>query len=66
MREFSFEREAIRDNKTSSKRDPMNQPSQQSEVNLHAIDYWQVIKNRYGVILLTFLLVFMTDRKSVV
>ncbi|WP_367870163.1 GumC family protein [Luteolibacter sp. Populi] len=38
----------------------MNQPSQQSEANLHAIDYWQVIKNRYGVILLTFLLVFMT------
>ncbi|QJE96151.1 GumC family protein [Luteolibacter luteus] len=32
----------------------------QSEANLHAIDYWQVIKNRYGVILLTFLLVFMT------
>ncbi|MGJ8695441.1 MAG: GumC family protein [Verrucomicrobiaceae bacterium] len=26
----------------------------------HSIDYWQVIKNRYGVILLTFLLVFMT------
>jgi polysaccharide biosynthesis transport protein len=25
-----------------------------------SIDYWQVIKNRYGVILLTFLLVFMT------
>jgi len=38
----------------------MNPPSQQSEANLHAIDYWQVIKNRYGVILLTFLLVFMT------
>ncbi len=38
----------------------MNQPSQQSEANLHAVDYWQVIKNRYGVILLTFLLVFMT------
>ena len=31
-----------------------------SEVALHAIDYWQVIKNRYGIILLTFLLVFMT------
>lgn len=29
----------------------------QSEVS---IDYWQVIKNRYGVILLTFLLVFLT------
>ena len=25
-----------------------------------SIDYWQVVKNRYGVILLTFLLVFMT------
>jgi len=38
------------------------QPSspQQSEASLHAIDYWQVIKNRYGVILLTLLLVFMT------
>ncbi|MFT3990522.1 MAG: polysaccharide biosynthesis tyrosine autokinase [Luteolibacter sp.] len=33
---------------------------QQSEATLHAIDYWQVIKNRYGVILLTLLLVFMT------
>ena len=32
----------------------------QSEATLHAIDYWQVIKNRYGVILLTLLLVFMT------
>lgn len=37
-------------------------PSQStpSEAALHAVDYWQVIKNRYGVILLTFLLVFMT------
>jgi succinoglycan biosynthesis transport protein ExoP len=34
--------------------------SQQSEAALHAVDYWQVIKNRYGVILLTLLLVFMT------
>jgi len=25
-----------------------------------SIDYWQIVKNRYGVILLTFLLVFMT------
>jgi len=33
---------------------------QQSEATLHAVDYWQVIKNRYGVILLTLLLVFMT------
>ncbi|MCX6874225.1 MAG: polysaccharide biosynthesis tyrosine autokinase [Verrucomicrobia bacterium] len=33
---------------------------QQSEAALRAVDYWQVIKNRYGVILLTLLLVFMT------
>lgn len=39
----------------------MNTSNQQSnEVSLHAIDYWQVIKNRYGIILLTLLLVFMT------
>ena len=25
-----------------------------------SVDYWQVVKNRYGVIVLTFLLVFMT------
>ncbi len=25
-----------------------------------SLDYWQILKNRYGVILLTFLLVFMT------
>ena len=31
-----------------------------NEATLHAVDYWQVIKNRYGVILLTLLLVFMT------
>ncbi|MEM6911623.1 MAG: polysaccharide biosynthesis tyrosine autokinase [Verrucomicrobiota bacterium] len=31
-----------------------------SDNNLQAVEYWQVIKNRYGVILLTFLLVFMT------
>jgi capsular exopolysaccharide synthesis family protein len=30
------------------------------ETTLHAMDYWQVVKNRYGVILLTLLLVFMT------
>ena len=35
----------------------MNQPS---EARLHALDYWQVICNRYGVILLSFFLVFMT------
>jgi len=37
-----------------------NPSNQSSEAALHAVDYWQVIKNRYGVILLTFLLVFMT------
>ncbi len=39
----------------------MNSPSpQQNEAALHAVDYWQVVKNRYGIILLTLLLVFMT------
>lgn len=38
----------------------MNPSQQQNEVTLHAVDYWQVVKNRYGVILLTLLLVFMT------
>ena len=38
----------------------MNPSLQQNEASLHAVDYWQVIKNRYGVILLTLLLVFMT------
>lgn len=38
----------------------MNSSQQQNEASLHAVDYWQVIKNRYGVILLTLLLVFMT------
>ena len=38
----------------------MNLQEQQNEVSLHAVDYWQVIKNRYGIILLTFALVFMT------
>ncbi|TAE93151.1 MAG: polysaccharide biosynthesis tyrosine autokinase [Verrucomicrobia bacterium] len=38
----------------------MQSPSSQSEATLHAVDYWQVIKNRYGVILMTLLLVFMT------
>ena len=33
---------------------------QQNETMLHAVDYWQVIKNRYGIILLSLLLVFMT------
>ncbi len=31
-----------------------------SEANLHAIDYWQVLKNRYGMIILTFILVLLT------
>jgi capsular exopolysaccharide synthesis family protein len=34
--------------------------AQQNEAMLHAVDYWQVIKNRYGIILLSLLLVFMT------
>jgi len=34
--------------------------SPNSEASLHAVDYWQVIRNRYGIILLAFLLVFMT------
>ena len=39
----------------------MSENSQNSnEANLHAIDYWQVLRNRYGIILLTFLLVFLT------
>lgn len=38
----------------------MNPTQQQNETSLHAVDYWQVVKNRYGVILLTLLLVFMT------
>ena len=38
----------------------MNPSPQQNEASLHAVDYWQVVKNRYGVILLTLLLVFMT------
>lgn len=37
-----------------------NNNSNLGEATLHAMDYWQVIKNRYGVILLTLLLVFMT------
>ena len=38
----------------------MNSSPQQNETSLRVVDYWQVIKNRYGVILLTLLLVFMT------
>lgn len=38
----------------------MNPSQEQNEASLHAVDYWQVIKNRYGVIVLTLLLVFMT------
>jgi len=37
-----------------------NQNNNQNEANLHAIDYWQVLKNRYGIILITFILVFLT------
>lgn len=37
-----------------------NPQNNSSEASLHAFDYWQVLKNRYGVILLTFLLIFMT------
>lgn len=36
-----------------------NKALENSEIT-GGIDYWQVLKNRYGVILLTFLLVFMT------
>jgi len=38
----------------------MNIQPTNNEASLHAVDYWQVIKNRYGVILMTLLLVFMT------
>jgi polysaccharide biosynthesis transport protein len=38
----------------------MQQQTSNNEAALHAVDYWQVIKNRYGVILMTLLLVFMT------
>lgn len=37
-----------------------NSSHQQNEAALHAVDYWQVVKNRYGIILLTLLMVFMT------
>ena len=36
------------------------QNTNQSEAAQQAIDYWQILKNRYGVLLLTFLLVFLT------
>ena len=39
---------------------PPQHSTQQNEAALHAVDYWQVIRNRYGIILLTLLLVFMT------
>lgn len=38
----------------------MNETQPASEAKLHAMDYWQVLRNRYGVILLAFFLVFMT------
>ena len=37
-----------------------NSREDNKEIKLHALDYWQVIRNRYGVILLAFFLVFMT------
>lgn len=36
------------------------QTPQQNEAALHVVDYWQVIKNRYWIILLTLFLVFLT------
>lgn len=38
----------------------MNFSQQQNDSALNVVDYWQVVKNRYGIILLTLLLVFMT------
>lgn len=38
----------------------MQSSPSQSEASLHAVDYWQVIKNRWGIILITLFLVFMT------
>ncbi|MBK1832968.1 GumC family protein [Roseibacillus ishigakijimensis] len=39
----------------------MSHPSENTnEASLHAVDYWQVLRNRYGIILLTFILVFLT------
>lgn len=32
-----------------------------SEANLHAVDYWQVLRNRYGIIILAMLLIFATS-----
>jgi len=37
-----------------------NQSLNSNEASLHAIDYWQILKNRYGIILLTFILVVLT------
>lgn len=31
-----------------------------SDATQHAVDYWQILKNRYGIILLTFMLVVIT------
>lgn len=31
-----------------------------SEASLHAVDYWQVLRNRYGIIILATLLIFAT------
>ena len=32
---------------------------QLAESKMHALDYWQVVRNRWGVILLTFFLVLL-------
>lgn len=37
-----------------------NSNTNPNETGQQAIDYWQVLKNRYGVILLTFIVVFLT------
>lgn len=39
----------------------MNEAPKQTELSQHTADYYQVIKNRYGIILLTLFLVFMTS-----
>jgi polysaccharide biosynthesis transport protein len=36
------------------------QEQESSELKLHALDYWQVLRNRYGIILLTFLLILIS------
>lgn len=58
MREFLYLLENYKNCETIKEMN-LSSPSQ-NEAALHAVDYWQVIKNRYGIILLTLLLVFMT------